>query len=113
MTETSAGPGTSYLLDQFRHAGFEVVKTPDAGGERGSALISRIPVSDDLARDMAGVSIPCRVSAAMLKSSPSIAVVGVYVPSRDRSVEKTERKQRFIGSLIDAYDRLPPDLTQP
>jgi len=110
LTETSAGPGTSYLLDQFRRAGYAVIKTPDGGGERGSALISRVQICRDLTPEIADVSIPCRVSAGVLDSEPQIAVLGMYVPSRDRSEAKTERKRRFISSLIKAYDSLPVGL---
>ncbi|HET9894691.1 MAG TPA: hypothetical protein VFQ44_07125 [Streptosporangiaceae bacterium] len=48
----------------------------------------------------------------MLDSEPAIAVLGVYVPSRDRSAEKTDRKQRFISSLIETYDKLPASLAR-
>jgi exodeoxyribonuclease-3 len=112
LTETSAGPGTEYLLDQFRHAGYAVVKTPDADGERGSALISRVALLRELTEDLSAISVPCRIAGAVLDSEPTIAVLGVYVPSRDRSVAKTDRKQRFIQSLIDTYDQLPPDLAR-
>jgi len=112
LTETSAGPGTSYLLGQFRRAGYDTVKTPDTGGERGTALISRVPLGSDLTPGLAAVTIPCRVAAAVLKTDPAIAVIGVYVPSRDRSAAKTERKQNFISSLLAALDTLPPDLTR-
>jgi exodeoxyribonuclease III len=110
LTETSAGPGTAYLLDQFRRAGYAVIKTPDGSGERGSALIRRVQVRRDLTREIAGVSIPCRVSAGVLDSDPEIAVLGMYVPSRDRSEAKTERKRQFISSLIEAHDNLPVGL---
>ncbi len=112
LTETSAGPGTTYLLDQFRRAGFAVIKTPDADGERGSALISRVQIRHDLTPVVAGVSIPCRVSAGVLDSEPQITVLGVYVPSRDRSEEKTERKRRFIASLLEACNSLPASLVK-
>ena len=112
LTETSAGPGTTYLLGQFRRAGYDTVKTPDTGGERGTALISRVPLGSDLTPGLAAVTIPCRVAAAVLKTDPAIAVIGVYVPSRDRSAAKTERKQNFISSLLAALDTLPPDLTR-
>jgi len=110
LTETSSGPGTAYLLDQYRRAGYAVIKTPDADGERGSALVSRVPIRRDLTPGVAGVSIPCRVSAAVLDSEPQIAMLGVYVPSRDRSEEKTERKRQFISTLIEACDNLPVGL---
>jgi exodeoxyribonuclease III len=112
ITETSAGPGTSWLLDRFRRAGFAVIKTADANGERGSALVSRVRVARDLTAEFATVSVPCRTSAAVLDTEPAISLVGVYVPSRDRSVGKTERKQRFIRTLVDACDKLPGNLRE-
>lgn len=112
ITETSAGPGTSWLLDRFRRAGFAVIKTPDTDGERGSALVSRVRVVQDLTAEFAAVSVPCRVSAALLGSEPTISVIGVYVPSRDRSAYKTERKQRFIRTLVETYDNLPRGLRE-
>ena len=112
LTETSAGPGTAWLLDRFRRAGFTVIKTPDADGERGSALVSRVRVARDLTAEFAAVSVPCRVSAAVLGTEPAISVIGVYVPSRDRSAGKTERKQRFIRTLVEACDKLPGDLRE-
>jgi exodeoxyribonuclease III len=112
LTETSAGPGTSWLLDRFRRAGFAVIKTPDSNGERGSALISRVHVTRNLTAAFAAVSIPCRVSAAVLGTEPAISVVGVYVPSRDRSAEKTDRKQRFIDTLVEACDNLAENLRE-
>lgn len=106
LTETSAGPGTAYLLDQFGRAGYAVANTPD-DGDRGTALVSRVPILDDELPALAKVSIPARVAAAVLDTHPRVSIVGVYVPSRDRSVNKTERKEQFIGSLLDALANLP------
>jgi exodeoxyribonuclease III len=112
ITETSAGPGTSWLLDRFRRAGFAVVKTADADGERGTAMVSRVRLAQDLTAEFAAVSIPCRVAAAVLDTEPAISMIGVYVPSRDRSADKTERKHRFIRTFVEACDKLPGDLRQ-
>jgi exodeoxyribonuclease-3 len=87
-----------------------VVHTPDASGDRGTAIVSRVRVAEALAEPFAGVSIPGRVAAVTLDTAPSVAVLGVYVPSRDRSADKTEKKQRFIGSLLAALDDLPDEL---
>jgi exodeoxyribonuclease III len=106
LTETSAGAGTAYLLDQFRQTGYAVVNTPD-DGDRGAALISRIPILGEHLVALDKVTIPARIAAAVLDTRPRVSVVGVYVPSRDRSVDKTERKQLFIGSLLDALAALP------
>jgi exodeoxyribonuclease III len=108
LTETSAGSGTTYLLDRFRQAGYAVLHTPDANGDRGVALVSRVQVAEPLTA-FAGVTIPGRVVAAVLDTTPVVAVAGVYVPSRDRSADKTEKKQTFVASLLAALDALPAD----
>jgi hypothetical protein len=33
------------------------------------------------------------VAAGILDTEPEVAMLGVYVPSRDRSADKTEKKQ--------------------
>ena len=45
LTETSGGAGTTYLLDRFADAGYAVVRPAELGSERGTALVSRIPLS--------------------------------------------------------------------
>lgn len=108
LTETSAGEGTSYLLEQFRRAGYVVVNTADVDGDRGAALISRIPIAAASGLDPFGeVSIPARVAAAELCTTPRSWWVSVYVPSRDRSAHKTLRKEMFITSLLKAVEQLP------
>ena len=79
LTETSVGDGTAYLLDQCRRAGLDVIHTPDPAGDRGVALISRVP----------------------LVSSGS--------PSSDRAPDKVARKRGFIASLLAVLDRLPDE----
>jgi exodeoxyribonuclease-3 len=110
LTETSAGAGTAYLLDRFRQAGFAVLHTPDGNGDQGTAIVSRVRVAEVLAPPFAAVSIPGRVAAAVLDTTPAIAVLGVYVPSRDRTADKTEKKQSFVASLLSALDALSDEL---
>ncbi len=112
LTETSAGAGTTYLLDELRRAGFAVQHTPASNGDRGAALVSRIHIASDLSDSFAAVSLPGRVAAAALDTRPPVGVLGVYVPSRDRSLDKTERKQAFIASLQVALDGLPARLCE-
>jgi exodeoxyribonuclease-3 len=110
LTETSAGAGTAYLLDRFRQAGYAVVHTPDGNGDRGTIIVSQVAVVKPLSARFANVTIPGRVAAAVLDTDPAIAVLGVYVPSRDRSADKTEKKETFVRSLLRALDELPPEL---
>lgn len=110
LTETSAGPGTDYLLSQFRSAGYAVVHTRGSNGDRGTALISRVKLRGDRFQYFASVSLPGRIAGAVLDTEPRIAVLSIYVPSRDRSVDKTEKKQAFISSLLAGLDALPAEL---
>ncbi|BCL14638.1 exodeoxyribonuclease III [Micromonospora sagamiensis] len=107
LTETSGGDGSAYLLDQFRRAGCHVLHPP-LPGDRGAAMISRVPVTDrpDIT---AGLSIPGRAVAATVHTDPPVTVLGIYVPSSDRAPAKVERKRAFLASLIDTLDRLTAD----
>ncbi|MET8047510.1 endonuclease/exonuclease/phosphatase family protein [Streptosporangium sp. NPDC005286] len=109
LTETSAGTGTAYLLEQFLRAGYAVVNTPDVNGERGAALVSRIPLIQDRRDPFDQVSIPGRVATAVLDTNPRTWFLSVYVPSRDRSADKTARKELFIASLLKALHELPAE----
>lgn len=111
LTETSGGSGTTWLLDRFREAGFEVVHAPDPNGDRGAALVSKVRVARRLA-GLTDITIPGRVAAAVLDTEPEVAVLGVYVPSRDRSADKTEKKESFVTSLLVALDALPAEVRE-
>ena len=85
-----------------------MVHTPDVNGDRGAALVSRVRVAGRLA-GLSDITIPGRVAAAVLATEPAVAVLGVYVPSRDRSADKTDKKQAFVASFLKALDKLPAD----
>lgn len=109
LTETSAGPGTAYLLERFREAGHTVIKTPDEG-ERGAAIVSCVKVLEESSAKLDGVTVPGRTAACLLDCEPRVFAVAVYVPSRDRSQSKTTRKQQFITSFQTALASLPQEL---
>lgn len=108
LTETSAGPGTSYLIERFRQSGYSVVVPHHENGERGAAIVGRLRLVDESNSYFYDVSLPSRIVCARLSDDPRIVVVGVYVPSRDQSPSKTFRKQRFVESFQTALARIPP-----
>ena len=110
LTETSAGAGTDHLLNQFRSAGYAVVQTPGSNGDRGAALVSRVKLHTGPFQHFASVSLPGRLAGAVLDTEPRVGVLSVYVPSRDRSLDKTEKKQAFITSLLAGLDAMPDEL---
>jgi exodeoxyribonuclease-3 len=105
LTETSNGAGTKLLADGLSENGFSVRLTRDPG-ERGVLLASRIPIARDVSAQLA-VTLPCRASAVVLETRPRrLILVGVYIPSRDRSDVKVARKKDFIASLLDGLRSL-------
>jgi exodeoxyribonuclease-3 len=106
LTETTSGAGSQLLAHGLRDDGFNVFHTYDAR-ERGVLLASRIPVRRDLS-DEFQVTLPCRAAAVVLDTRPEpLTLIGVYIPSRDRSDIKVARKQAFIASLLDGLRELP------
>jgi exodeoxyribonuclease III len=103
LSETSAGPGTQLLRAGLEADGYATFATTDER-DRGVLLASRLGVRGSIAE--ISVSQPCRAAAVLLDTSPRLAVLGVYVPSRDRSPEKVARKQRFLASLLASIESL-------
>jgi exodeoxyribonuclease-3 len=107
LSETSGGAGTELVRRGLEASGYTTFS--DAPGrDRGVLIASRLPVRQML--EKVSVTLPCRAQAIMLNTSPQLAVVGIYVPSRDRSPEKVARKRGFIASLLESLRSLPEEL---
>jgi exodeoxyribonuclease III len=106
LSETSGGPGTELLVAGLEETGYTTRLSPEAG-ERGVLVASRLPVKEGLDR-LDPITLPCRAQGIVLATRPQIALLGVYVPSRDRSPEKIARKESFMASLLSALQALDP-----
>jgi exodeoxyribonuclease-3 len=106
LTETSNGPGTRDLLDWYRGAGAHVLHSRTGDGDRGCAIVSRLPLHPrpDVTQ---AVTLPGRAVAATIDTDPAVTVVGLYAPSSDRAPDKVARKQRYLSSVLDALRRHP------
>lgn len=102
LTETGSGPGTRLLLDRFSGAGWEVRATTPQHRERGVAIVSRLR-----ARQRAGDVVPLLPARAELVGLGEIEVLGLYVPSRDESMEKVGRKHDFLRALSESLAHRP------
>jgi exodeoxyribonuclease-3 len=109
LSETSSGPGTELLREGLKSDGYATFATANEC-ERGVLLATRVPVKRNLAE--ISVTLPCRAEGIILDTSPQVALIGVYVPSRDRSEAKVRRKEEFIHSLLESIRALPSDLQQ-
>lgn len=107
LTETRGAPGTQHLLDSYRFAGYEVSASPTlAGGERGVAIAHRVRPAPQ--RAGATVTLAHRLLVVRLGLQNPITLVGAYVPSRDASPEKIERKQTFLTQMVALLRTLSP-----
>lgn len=104
LTETRDNEGTRALLDWCRDQGYSVTGAlPGTSGERGVAVARRVgPVSATAAVD---VDLSHRLVIDELAELPSLTLVAAYVPSRDASAPKIERKRTFLGQMARALQR--------
>jgi exodeoxyribonuclease III len=109
LSETNGGPGTELLYEELASDGYSVFAGPQPG-ERGVLIASRLPVAEEIAE--LSVTVPCRAQGIVLDGPQRLPIIGVYVPSRDRSAEKIERKERFIASLLESVRCLPAERRQ-
>ncbi len=107
LTETSNGAGTAHLLTQCREAGWSVLTNAGAAGDRGCAVVSRLPLTP-LPELTSLVSLPGRAIACSVASEPELTVFGIYVPSSDRSPDKVGKKREFLDSVSSTLKGFTP-----
>ncbi len=111
LTETSAGPGTALLLDRYGRAGWNRNGPACVDGDRGVAIVSRL-LPGGLTVPPMPVPLPHRLASMAINTEPSAIVTGVYVPSRDRSQAKVERKRAFLAALLDGIEACAPSVRE-
>ncbi|MFI5642708.1 endonuclease/exonuclease/phosphatase family protein [Streptomyces goshikiensis] len=94
LTETADSAGCDLLESRFSEAGYSVTFPRPGRGERGVMIVSRLET-----RPLeCGVGyLPHRaVGVSIDTDGGALEVVGLYVPSRDATESKKERKRRFL-----------------
>jgi exodeoxyribonuclease-3 len=104
LTETAPSAGCELIAERLAGARWQVRFPLPSEGERGVLIASRLALGER-EEDVVGY-LPARAERATL-AGEVLEIVGVYVPSRDASVTKTERKRRFIRALADAVEDAP------
>lgn len=98
LTETRDNQGTRNLLSWCRDQGYFVTgDLPATSGERGVAVVRR--VGPDRHPAAAKVDLSHRLVVDELEDDLSLRLVAAYVPSRDASPHKIERKQKFLTQM--------------
>jgi exodeoxyribonuclease III len=99
LTETKASAGCRLLAEEFAAAGYAVHHPLPAPGEYGTMIVSTVPVTPDHGfGDRLGY-LPSRAAAVILPApAGALRVIGLYVPARDASLGKTERKRTWLAA---------------
>ncbi|ARF59556.1 endonuclease/exonuclease/phosphatase [Streptomyces gilvosporeus] len=105
MTETVASKGCRLLAERFTAAGYSVEFDEPPPGERGAMIVSKLPHIGPPPHDAVSY-LPHRAPAITVKTEHgTLDVIGLYVPSRDATPAKIERKRRFLDACRAA---IPP-----
>jgi exodeoxyribonuclease-3 len=97
LTETKATAGSQFLAEAFTSAGYTVAFPDHAPGELGVMIVSKLHATlDPLGAAMD--YLPARAAGIVIDTTNGpLRVAGVYVPSRDATLDKTERKRTWIA----------------
>jgi exodeoxyribonuclease-3 len=108
LTETKASAGCQLLADAFGTAGWAVAFPVPDNGDYGTMIVSRLPATPVPFGDQIGY-LPARAAAVRIDAGGKpLLVTGLYVPSRDASPEKIERKRKWLAACGDVIGNDPP-----
>ncbi|MEU5402118.1 endonuclease/exonuclease/phosphatase family protein [Streptomyces sp. NPDC005963] len=102
LTETANSAGCGYLANEFEGAGYHVTfPLPSREArERGVMIVSRLAMHPF---PLTLEYLPHRAVAVTVDTEEGpLNVIGAYVPSRDATETKRERKRRFLEELASA-----------
>jgi exodeoxyribonuclease III len=107
LTETKDSAGCRLLADAFTTAGYHVAYPKPDNGDYGVMIVSKLAASTDDFGGRVGY-LPSRTAAITLPAPGGpIHIIGAYVPSRDASAEKTERKRKWLAACREALASRP------
>jgi exodeoxyribonuclease-3 len=110
LTETKATAGSQFLAGAFTAAKYSVTFPEHGPGELGVMIVSKVSIT----LDPLGAALdylPARAAGVMVDTTDGpLRVVGAYVPSRDATMDKTERKKTWIDRFHAALDATASDI---
>jgi len=110
LTETKNSQGCNYLEKFFLSQGYDVLFPKPEGKEYGCMLISKKGVIDKSTSCSYINFLPSRmVSVNISFLNKPLEILGIYVPSRDKSPEKIIRKRKFIDSIVEVLKLIPKE----
>ncbi|GAA0591700.1 hypothetical protein GCM10010174_03450 [Kutzneria viridogrisea] len=104
LTETRATPGTALIAQALTNAGYQLAHPEHGPGDLGVLIASKVTAAIDpitAAMDC----LPARLAGLAVNTAIGpVRVLGAYVPSRDATPDKTERKRAWITAFHQALD---------
>ncbi|KZM69042.1 endonuclease/exonuclease/phosphatase family protein [Nocardia terpenica] len=111
LTETRDSAGCRLLAERFTAAGYFVHYPIPEAGDYGVMIVSRLPATAGDFGARLGY-LPARAAAVTIAAVPGpIEIIGAYVPSRDASPEKTDRKRKWLHACLTGLSARPPERT--
>jgi exodeoxyribonuclease III len=96
LTETSRGPGTSWLVEQSRVSGFNVVQNDCSCNGRGVTIFCTASLGMEETGDRYCLGDHCRLVIRKLPGDPPVHLVAMYAHSRRRRDDVVSRKMRLL-----------------
>ena len=106
LTETKNSEGCLFLERYFQAYGYNVISSRPKDKEFGVMIISKFPLSASNFTKHIDYLDSRIVAAKINHPIGELEVIGVYVPSRDSSYEKIEKKKHFLKTLLDALEMI-------
>lgn len=107
LTEAKQSEGCVFLKHYFQTYGYNVIFPKPEGKEFGVIIISKhllIPSNFSAKVNY----LQARVASVKLNfPNGDLEIIAIYVPSRDSSIEKIEKKKHFLNSLTNALETSP------
>ena len=109
LTECKLSKGCLFLEKYFQAYRYQVVFPKPDGKEYGVLIASKHQiVSTGFSAQVDYLrSRVVSVSVKVPYFADGFEIIGIYVPSRDSSYEKKDRKKRFLNSLLGALETTP------
>ncbi|MEP6756101.1 MAG: endonuclease/exonuclease/phosphatase family protein [Chthonomonadales bacterium] len=108
LTESKDSKGCAYLSRYFNANGFYVLSPSYGKGEYGVMIVSSLPMrSCELMNNLE--FLPSRmISVTVTLDGSDLEIIGTYIPSRDVSIEKIERKRNYLTQVQQALESWVP-----
>ncbi|MBT9147990.1 MAG: hypothetical protein DDT32_01759 [Syntrophomonadaceae bacterium] len=104
LTEVKRSEGCMFLERYFQAYGYNVIFPKPEGNEYGVMIVSKSILRPSSFSNSANYLRSRAASVKLLLSDNELEIMGIYVPSRDSSYEKTQKKKLFLKRLSEALE---------